>query len=142
MLRRYLPLLALLAGLAWLGTAVAADDDKDFKPLFNGKDFTGWKVVIGGKEAPPGETFASTRAKEICPRVAASSGKVAPRSVTFPVTVRAGRSRSRTPAALSDSPFINVPLMHGTFGGALPAPHSAGLAANPTSYVPGISVTA
>jgi hypothetical protein len=57
MLRRYLPLLALLAGLAWLGTAVAADDDKDFKPLFNGKDFTGWKVVIGGKESPPGETF-------------------------------------------------------------------------------------
>ncbi|MES2593788.1 MAG: DUF1080 domain-containing protein [Verrucomicrobiota bacterium] len=37
--------LALLA-LTLLSPAVlAADDDKDFKPLFNGKDLTGWQIV-------------------------------------------------------------------------------------------------
>jgi Domain of Unknown Function (DUF1080) len=57
-LRRSLPLLALVAVLALLGYAPAADDDKDFTPLFNGKNFTGWKFVIGGKEAEAGTTFA------------------------------------------------------------------------------------
>ena len=33
-------LLALILPLA----AIAADDEKDFKPLFNGKDFAGWHV--------------------------------------------------------------------------------------------------
>ena len=32
----------LLACLATATFAFAADDDKDFKPLFNGKDMTGW----------------------------------------------------------------------------------------------------
>lgn len=34
----------LLAGFVSVSFAVAADDDKDFKPLFNGKDLTGWHV--------------------------------------------------------------------------------------------------
>jgi hypothetical protein len=34
----------LLACLASATFAFAADDDKDFKPLFNGKDLTGWHV--------------------------------------------------------------------------------------------------
>ena len=33
-------LLALILPL----TALSADEEKDFKPLFNGKDFTGWQV--------------------------------------------------------------------------------------------------
>src|SRR5262249_49400055 len=57
MIRRCLPLLAVLAGLAWFGAAVAADDDKDFKTLFNGKDFTGFKFELAGKDADPAKTF-------------------------------------------------------------------------------------
>ena len=34
----------LLACIAVATVAFAADDDKDFKPLFNGKDLTGWHV--------------------------------------------------------------------------------------------------
>lgn len=37
-------LLRLLLPLALATTAFAADDEKDFKPLFNGKDTTGWHV--------------------------------------------------------------------------------------------------
>src|SRR5882757_3592649 len=33
-----------LAFLALAATSFAADDDKDFKPLFNGKDTTGWHL--------------------------------------------------------------------------------------------------
>lgn len=37
--------IATLLGLAALSlTAFAAEDDKDFKPLFNGKDLTGWQL--------------------------------------------------------------------------------------------------
>ena len=54
-LRRGLPLLA--AAFVLLGGARAQDDG--FTPLFNGKDFTGWKFVIGAKESTdPGKTFA------------------------------------------------------------------------------------
>ncbi len=52
--RRGLPLAALLAAFA-LGGANAQDEG--FTPLFNGKDFQGWKFVIEGKEAKPGDTF-------------------------------------------------------------------------------------
>ncbi|HZT80833.1 MAG TPA: DUF1080 domain-containing protein [Gemmataceae bacterium] len=61
LLSRGLPLLALAAGLALLAPAAAADDKEEgFKPLFNGKDFTGFKFVIGPKESEPGKTFTVT----------------------------------------------------------------------------------
>ncbi len=42
---RCLPLFAWLAAALVFGSAAAADDDKDFTPLFNGKDLTGLKTV-------------------------------------------------------------------------------------------------
>lgn len=55
-LRRGLPLAAALAAFTLFGSAPAQDEG--FTPLFNGKDFTGWKFVIGAKEvADPGKTF-------------------------------------------------------------------------------------
>lgn len=54
LLRRGLPLAALLIGFALLlGTTWAADDG--FKPLFNGKDFSGLKFEIKGE---PEKTFS------------------------------------------------------------------------------------
>lgn len=54
MLRRGLPLAALIAGLTLLlGPAGAADDA--FKPLFNGKDFSGLKFELKGD---PEKTFS------------------------------------------------------------------------------------
>lgn len=54
LLRRGLPLAALFVGFALLlGTTRAADDG--FKPLFNGKDFTGLKFEIKGD---PEKTFS------------------------------------------------------------------------------------
>jgi 3-keto-disaccharide hydrolase len=49
----------LLAGLlaSSFVHAAAAGGDKDFVNLFNGKDFAGWKFIIGGKERDPGKTF-------------------------------------------------------------------------------------
>jgi len=44
-MRKSLLTLALLALVALLGPAFAADDDKDYTPLFNGKDLAGLKVV-------------------------------------------------------------------------------------------------
>jgi hypothetical protein len=35
-------LLIFLALFAWANSGLCADDEKDFKPLFNGKDLTGW----------------------------------------------------------------------------------------------------
>ena len=35
---------ALLFSLAFASAVFAADDEKDFKPLFNGKDLSGWHV--------------------------------------------------------------------------------------------------
>ena len=51
--RAGLPLAALVAGLALLGPAPAADAD-GFTDLFNGKDFTGWKFFLDprGKAKP------------------------------------------------------------------------------------------
>jgi hypothetical protein len=56
--RRCLPVLALIAGITWFGAASGADDDKDFKSLFNGKDLTGWKTELSGKDAKPEDTFS------------------------------------------------------------------------------------
>ena len=42
----------LLALLAWVSVSLparAADDEKDFKPLFTGKDLSGWRVMGGGQ---------------------------------------------------------------------------------------------
>lgn len=49
MIRKCLPLAALAAGLL-LGPA-AAQDDKDYTPLFNGKDFTGFKFAPANIDA-------------------------------------------------------------------------------------------
>jgi hypothetical protein len=57
LLRRGLPLLALVAGLTWLSAAPAADDDKDFQPLFNGKNLSGLKIELGGKDNNETKTF-------------------------------------------------------------------------------------
>jgi hypothetical protein len=56
MLRLGLPLAAFAAVV--VGGAVRADpkDAKGFKPLFNGKDFTGWQFELG-KGGEPGKTF-------------------------------------------------------------------------------------
>jgi hypothetical protein len=48
---------ALAAAAALLSSAARAGDDKGFKPLFNGKDMTGWKFFLGGKDGDPAKTF-------------------------------------------------------------------------------------
>jgi hypothetical protein len=48
----------LLLGIAIAAPLGAADDDKDFTPLFNGKDFTGLKFVLAKKDADPKETWS------------------------------------------------------------------------------------
>jgi hypothetical protein len=49
---------AMLAGLVLLAPAPAADEkDEGFTPLFNGKDFKGWKFELGKKGAEPEKTF-------------------------------------------------------------------------------------
>ena len=48
--------LALFAASIALST-VRAGDDKGFKPLFNGKDLTGWKTQIKDNKADPAKTF-------------------------------------------------------------------------------------
>jgi hypothetical protein len=52
--------LVLAAGMVMLASGAAADTPKDeagFKQLFNGKDLTGWKLIVGGK-ADPEKTFS------------------------------------------------------------------------------------
>jgi hypothetical protein len=56
-LRHCLPLLALVAAVAWLGAVSAADDDKDFTPLFNGKDLSGFKIELGKEDNEKSKTF-------------------------------------------------------------------------------------
>ena len=48
--------LAAAFGLTLLGSA-ADGGDKGFKPLFNGKDLTGWKVFLKDDKADPAATF-------------------------------------------------------------------------------------
>jgi hypothetical protein len=59
-LRRGMLGLVLAAGAAWLTAGASAEapkgDEAGFKPLFNGKDLTGWKAVLPGK-ADPEKTF-------------------------------------------------------------------------------------
>ncbi len=55
--RLLLPVLTFAAGLALLGSALAGDKEEGFTPLFNGKDFNGWKFQLGKKDADPSKTF-------------------------------------------------------------------------------------
>jgi hypothetical protein len=63
-MRRSLLPLALLAGIAFLGPINGADDDKDFKDLFNGKDFSGFKFEIG--KSDPEKTWSVKDGVIIC----------------------------------------------------------------------------
>jgi hypothetical protein len=57
-LRRGLVGLALVAGLGlWAADSPAQEDEKGFQPLFNGKDLTGWKLIVQGN-ADPEKTFS------------------------------------------------------------------------------------
>jgi hypothetical protein len=49
--------LVLLAGAAWIVRADDKKDDDGFKPLFNGKDLTGWKTYLAAKDADPAKTW-------------------------------------------------------------------------------------
>jgi hypothetical protein len=69
-LRHGLGILGLVAGLALLGPASAADkeekaDDGDFKPLFNGRNFEGWMTILQGK-ADPDKTLSIKEGIIIC----------------------------------------------------------------------------
>ena len=46
----------LLAGVLFATAAFAADDA--WQPLFNGKDFTGWKFFLKDKDADPAKTWS------------------------------------------------------------------------------------
>lgn len=48
----------VLVGLSlWLRPIQADDEDKGFKPLFNGKNLKGWKTFLADKDADPAKTF-------------------------------------------------------------------------------------
>ena len=65
-LLRYLTLVALLAGAALFGSATAAaDKEEGFTDLFNGKDFTGWKVKLQ-KDADPEKTLSVHEGVIVC----------------------------------------------------------------------------
>jgi hypothetical protein len=60
---------ALLACLAGLNVTTAAEEkaDKDgFTPIFNGKDFTGWKMHLEDKKADPAKTWSIKDETIIC----------------------------------------------------------------------------
>jgi hypothetical protein len=63
-LQRWLPLSALIVAIGLFAKAPAADADKDFVDLFNGKDFTGWKFEIG--KADPTKTWSVKDGVVIC----------------------------------------------------------------------------
>src|SRR4051812_32987045 len=44
-------------GAAAMHSLARAGDDKGFKPLFNGKDLTGWKTYLKDDKADPAKTF-------------------------------------------------------------------------------------
>lgn len=53
--RRGLPLVAVVVAFALSGNVTAQEEG--FTPLFNGKDMTGWKVVLAGKGGDAAKTF-------------------------------------------------------------------------------------
>ncbi len=50
-------LLAAAVGCASFCPVAGAGDKGSFKPLFNGKDLTGWKTFLADAKADPGKTF-------------------------------------------------------------------------------------
>jgi len=52
----FLFLVAVTGGALLFGSAKAGDD-KGFKPLFNGKNLKGWKIVLKDDKADPAKTF-------------------------------------------------------------------------------------
>lgn len=63
--RNLLPLAALLAGLACLGSAAGAEEE-GFKDLFNGKDLAGWNIFLKpGKTDDAPKSFVSVKDGEI-----------------------------------------------------------------------------
>src|SRR6266481_2695357 len=69
-LLRYLTLVTLLAGTVQFTTVTAAEDKKDegFTDLFNGKDFTGWKMFLSpkAKDADPAKTWSVKDGMIVC----------------------------------------------------------------------------
>lgn len=65
-MRKILLPLAFFAAVVAFGPATAADDDKDFTPLFNGKDFTGLKFALNKKDADPKETWSVKDGTIVC----------------------------------------------------------------------------
>jgi hypothetical protein len=68
-LRRGLPLCTLLACMVMFSFSPAAEEkpDKDgFTPIFNGKDFTGWKMHLEDKKADPTKTWSIKEETIIC----------------------------------------------------------------------------
>jgi hypothetical protein len=61
-------LLSLALGLTLLDAAPAEGDKADdgFKPLFNGKDFDGWKFVLSRKDADPDKTWTIKDGVIVC----------------------------------------------------------------------------
>jgi hypothetical protein len=60
------PLPALLLGLTLFGPAAAKEEAADgFKPLFNGKDFAGWKFFLPG-DADPKKTWSVENEEIVC----------------------------------------------------------------------------
>jgi hypothetical protein len=64
---RYLTLLTLLAGTVLFTSATAAEDKKDegFTNLFDGKDLSGWKVILQ-KDADPEKTLSVHEGVLVC----------------------------------------------------------------------------
>jgi hypothetical protein len=58
----------LAAVIVTLTSAAAADksDAEGFQPLFNGKDFTGWKFILTNKDADPTKTWSVKEGVVIC----------------------------------------------------------------------------
>ena len=67
---RYLTLVTLLAGSVLFPSATAAEDKKEegFTDLFNGKDFTGWKMFLDpkAKDADPAQTWTVKDGMIVC----------------------------------------------------------------------------
>lgn len=64
MFRISLPLAAIVAGILLVGPTPAADDDKGFTPLFNGKDFSGIKFELG--KSDPTKTWSVVDGVIVC----------------------------------------------------------------------------
>ena len=89
MVRCLLILPALLLAFAFAPAA----DDKDFKPLFNGKDLTGWKI-----HPKPSGSIEEVIAKEKDGKVVAFDGKLKDGKTVHALARRGRHPRRRRPA--------------------------------------------